>query len=250
MSAPDSQAAFRKALLDPRLPEPARLHDGAGRPAGSRFAVYRNNVVASLTEAMHLAFPAIAKLLGKENMDGLAGLYLRAHPPRSPLMMHYGDDFPGFLEAQPALAHLPYLPCVARLELALRRSYHAADAAPADPQALSRIAPEDLGRVSLTLAPAVEVLRSPWPAHAIWAWNMAGGPKPGQGGQEVLITRTGFDPVPEPMPQGGANFVTALQQGATLGEATEAAPEGFGLAALLGALLRGGAITGLELKET
>ena len=113
------QDSFRAALLDPLAPVPDRLSDGQTRPVGRRFNVYRNNVAVSLTEALHTGFPIIARLLGAENMDGLAGAFLRAHPPDSPVMLRYGDALPGFIESQRQLDHLGYLSDVARLELAL-----------------------------------------------------------------------------------------------------------------------------------
>ncbi|MCK5502705.1 MAG: putative DNA-binding domain-containing protein, partial [Tritonibacter mobilis] len=134
---------FTRAILDARLPVPEGLLDGVARPAGRRLSVYRNNVAVSLTGALHQGFPVIAKLLGQQNMDGLAAMYLRAHPPSSPLMMHYGANFPEFLENLEQLSHLGYLGDVARLELALRRSYHAGDAAPLDPARLGAMAPQD-----------------------------------------------------------------------------------------------------------
>jgi hypothetical protein len=128
-----SQQEFRTALLDPEHPVPSGLTDPQGRPAGRRFNVYRNNVSVSLTEALRQAFPVVQKLVGEEFFTAMAQEHLRAHPPASPLMMFYGEAMPAFLSAFPPVAHLPYLADVARLELALRASYHAPDAVPSQP---------------------------------------------------------------------------------------------------------------------
>ena len=178
------------ALMDPDRPVPQGLQDGQGRPAGRRFNVYRNNVTTSLIAALEQGFPAVAKLLGAQNFTGLARAFVQDNPPRSRLMMHYGAGFAEFLETIPALNHLGYLGDVARLELALRRSYHAADATPLDPAQIGAIPPEALAATRFALAPAVEIIRSPWPLHAIWTYAMIpGSPKPQASAQDVLITR-------------------------------------------------------------
>ena len=242
-----TQDSFSAALLDPTRPAPAGLASG---PEGRRFNVYRNNVVVSLPEALKTGFPVIAKLLGEENMDGLARLYLHAHPPDSPVMQRYGASFPGFLATLDQLSHLPYLADVARLELALRRAYHAADAAPISPEALAAVPPEKLADVTVTLAPAVQILSSPWPIHAIWTWNtVPGAPKPEAGAEDVLITRPGFDPQADRLPPGGAAFFTALRDGASIGAALAAGPDGFDLTSALTLALQGGAFTAISMTE-
>mgnify|MGYP000297744116 FL=1 len=244
-----SQSRFTAAVLDSGQPVPDGLSDPDARSAGRRFDVYRNNVAVSLSEALQTGFPVIAKLLGEENMKGVAGQYLRAHPPRSPLLMQYGQDFADFLAAQPQLAHLGYLADVARLELALRRAYHAADAAPIDPARLAETPPEALMRASLAFAPAVQLLRSRWPVHDIWRFNTEpGAPKPRAEAQDVLIARPGFDPIPLLLPTGGADWIAALMQGASLGTALDAAP-GLDLTPCLSLLLQGEAITSLTVKD-
>lgn len=236
-----SQHSFSQALLAPDLPVPEGLTDGQGAPAGKRFAVYRNNVTVSLIDALEAGFPVVAKLIGAENFRNIAREYLRTEPPASPLMMLYGAGFPAFLASFPPLAKYAYLPDVARLEYALRESYHAADHTPIAPEALGEVAPEALERVRLTLAPSLRLLASPWPVHALWLYNMTeGAPKPQASAQSVLITRASFDPEPLLLPQGADSFIAALQAGAPLGEAAEtaaeAAPE-FDLGAALGLLL-------------
>jgi hypothetical protein len=246
------QSVFTAAMMDAAAPVPEGLRDHTDAPAGRRFSVYRNNVAHSLTEALITAFPVITRLLGEQNMRGLAGLHLRAHPPRSPLMMHYGQDFPAFVAALPQLQHLGYLADVARLELAMRASYHAADAAPLDPAAFAALPPDELMAARLTFAPSMQLLRSDWPLYHIWRYNMIeGAAKPTAGAQDVLITRAEFDPQPQLLPTGGADWIQTLQSGATLADAQEAAAQadpGFDLGALLALLLQGGAITTLDSK--
>lgn len=248
-----SQHEFATALLDPARPVPEGLGDGAGHPAGSRFDVYRNNVAASLTEAMRVAFPVIARLLGRRNIDGISGLFLRAHPPGNPFLMHYGGAFPAFLQSLPQLAHLGYLGDVARLELALRRSYHAADAAPVDIAPLHLCAPETLLNTTLTLSPATLVIRSDWPLFDIWRANTDDdAPPPRPRAQDVLITRRRFDPLPRPLPKGGADWIAALRAGHTMLAAQQSAAvetPGFDPGATLKMLLEGDAITSFTTEE-
>jgi len=234
-----SQSAFVAALLDPALPVPQGLVNPAGRPAGKRFDVYRNNVAGGLTSALEAGFPAVRKLVGDAFFAAMARVFLRSHPPKDRVLMLYGADFPAFLTGFPPVAHLGYLPDVARLEQAIRESYHAADHMPAD---LAGLTPEVLMGRRLRLAPAARLIRSRWPVHAIWAANMQGGPAPLAGAQDVLVLRPGFDPVPHLLTVGGGAFVTALGQGRTLAEAIDLAGDGFDAGAGLGLLLAQGAV--------
>ncbi len=241
-----SQTEFRAALLNPERPAPAGLTDPQGRPAGRRFDVYRNNVTVSLTEALRQAFPVIRKLVGEEFFTAMAREHLRAHPPTSPLMMHYGRDMPEFLENFPPVQHLGYLPDIARLELALRESYHAADATSVSAEALQALSPDALMASRPTLAPSLRLIRSRWPIHAIWSANMRGTEAPKSAvAEDVLIARPDYDPEPHRLPDGAAPFIAALMQGAAVAEALEAGPE-FDLTATLGLLLATRAITAVN----
>ncbi|SMR72994.1 Putative DNA-binding domain-containing protein [Aliiroseovarius halocynthiae] len=246
-----SQSAFRTAILNAQADVPEGLVNPDGQQASKRFSVYRNNVVHSLSEAMLTGFPVLAKLLGDEFFREMAKVYLRIHPPTSQLMMHYGAALPGFLESFPGTLHLKYLPDVARLELALRRAYHAGDADPIDPAALTELDQHELMEAHLTLAPACEVLQAKWPAKSIWDFNMADGPQPNVGAEDILISRIGFEPRTYLLPDGAAEFITSLLKrrsfGTSLGLATSNTPD-FDLAATLTILIAAQAITGIDRK--
>ncbi|MFW5654694.1 MAG: putative DNA-binding domain-containing protein, partial [Roseicyclus sp.] len=169
-STAGAQSAFAAALLDPGAPPPPGLTDGRGRPAGRRFDVYRNNVCASLAEALRAAFPAVATLVGEEFFRAMAHVFLRADPPADPRLQLWGGAFPGFLARFEPVAHLPYLADVARLELGLRQSYHAADAAPLP---LGDLDAAEVLDLRPRVAPATLVLASRFPVLSIWRKTMA-----------------------------------------------------------------------------
>ncbi|WP_138934498.1 DNA-binding domain-containing protein [Roseovarius arcticus] len=244
------QTTFRTALLDAEKPVPPGLGDGRGGPAGARFDVYRNNVASSLIDALEAGFPAVQKLIGPTNFRAIMGVFVRQHPPIAPMIAVYGAALPGFLEQFPPLAHLAYLPDVARLEQALRESYHSADCEPLDPASLQSLAPEALLSARITLSPALRIIRSRWPVHAIWAYNMqADAPKPTGAPQDVIVTRPAFDPQMAVAGPGGAAFAAGLASGATVSAAHDAAlaeaPD-FDLPAILGILIAGHALHNLK----
>ena len=186
------QASFAEALLDPerRVPDGVTSHT---HPApAKRFAVYRNNVVVSLIDALATRFPALQRIVGEEFFRAMAGVFVRAHPPRSPLMMTYGEDLPAFVETFAPAAELPYLADVARLEAARTRAFHAADATPLPAEAFSDLEPTDLETLRIRFSPSTATVRSSHPIVTIWAMNAdEAEPAPIEDwrGEDALISR-------------------------------------------------------------
>ena len=239
------QAQFAEALLNPEAAVPEGLVDPEGRPAPKRFSVYRNNVASSLTRALEAAVPTVRKLVGDEFFAAMAVVFLRAHPPTSRMLMLYGAEFSGFLEAFPPVRHLGYLPDVARLDQAMRESYHAADSQALEQLALRRLVGADLAVLRLQLAPCLRLVRSPWPIVSIWTANAEGGPPPRAGAEDALVLRPEFDPKPRCLPPGGGAFVAGLLAGESLGASIDLAGSELDLPAVLGLLIAGQAITGV-----
>ncbi|MCC7274567.1 MAG: putative DNA-binding domain-containing protein [Alphaproteobacteria bacterium] len=241
-----SQARFAAALLDPDMGVPEEV----ATPENGRFAVYRNNVVAGLATALATRFPAVETIVGSEFFAAMAGVFVRRHPPRSPVMHEYGDAFPGFIETFPPAAGLTFLPDVARLEWARGVAYHAADTAPIDPGVLTRLAPDALPGLRIALHPSLAAIASDHPIRTIWAMNSGDGeatPIERWEPEEVLVVRPHEDVLVRLLPPGGAAFVAMLATDRPLGEAAAgAARPGFDLAGALALLIGTGSIVAVR----
>ena len=247
MFAP-TQDAFAAALLNADLPVPAALTtQGATIPA-KRFAVYRNNVVVGLVDALAKRFPATGRLVGEEFFRAMARLYVNAHPPCSPVLMFYGDGFPGFIASFGPAAELIYLADVARLEAARTHAYHAPDAEPVDPTELNALDRDALADLRIVPHPSAQIVRSRHPIVTIWAMNSGGnrvGPIEDWRGEDALVVRPRLDVEVRSLPPGGAAFLSALFTSNTLSAAIEAAElecADFDIVANLAGLIAGGVV--------
>lgn len=244
------QSDFALALLDPDRPLPAGVVGPDGQPSARRFAVYRNNVIAGLVEALRAGYPAVRRIVGEEFFTAMARLHAVRRPPTSPIMLEYGAGFAEFIDAFPPAMSLPYLGDVARLERAWMEAYHAAEARPIDPAALARIAPDRLPCLRFLLHPSLRLVRSSFPVMAIWRMNLEDGePAPvalDGGGEELAVLRPSTEVELRVLPPGTVGFLAALSGGATILDAMTEAPPAAGLAATLAGLLEAEAIVGWQ----
>jgi hypothetical protein len=221
MSAEDQ---FVAALTNPALPVPQGLVSPRGTTDQRRFAVYRNNVHVSLVGALAARFPVTRLVVGEDFFTGMARLYVGLHKPLSPVMLHYGDGFPAFIADFPPADGLPFLPDLARLELAWSEAYHAAEGAVLSPAELARIAPETLGCLVLVPAPSTRLVTSAYPVGSIWSAHQRTPftPPEASGAEHILLTRPGAEVRLTLLPPTAARFLDTILAGADLTEASEA----------------------------
>lgn len=252
-----NQQTFADALLDPQLPCPPGLRTWNGSDPARRFAVYRNNVLASLVGALADSFPVVRQLVGKEFFHAMAHQHVQVAPPRSPLLALYGEDFPDFVASFPPAAGLPYLADVARLELLRVRAYHAADLPPLDTAALTVALgdPERLPGMRLALHPSVATISSAYAVASLWAAHQGlldiASVDPAQA-ECALVLRRGLEVEVSRIGTGATAFIRGLGAGVPLGHAVGAAlaiEPGFDLGTTLAQLLAGGAITRFTLDS-
>jgi len=249
---PETQSAFAAALLDPAREIPSCIAEGFGRPARDRVAVYRNNVVKGLCDALRDGFPVVAELVGDAFFDAMASAFVRAQPPASPVLLHYGRTFPDFIGGFEPAEAVPYLADVARLEQARTEAYHAADAAPLGIDALQGLSDDRLSSLCLELHPSLRLLASEWPVVSIWQAHQGGDPMgAGSGlphtGDCALVLRPAWTVEVRAVAAPVHAFVKALGTGAPLGKALERLDRGDAPdpSSALAELFHIGAVTGL-----
>jgi len=162
--------SFVEAILNPQASVPCDVIAPLGQNPKTCFGVHRNNVIASLTEALQDTYPVVLALVGEEFFSAVAGEFVRLHPPRSPVMIFYGEGFSSFLEAFEPARTLPYLADVAKLEWQRVLSLNCLDFCPLKPDELRHLIsePEALTKSIWLLNPSVELIKSNYAIGSIW----------------------------------------------------------------------------------
>lgn len=250
------QEGFAAALLATDPAPPCGLGAASEAQRVKRFAVYRNNVNASLAAALAARFPVVERIVGAEFFRAMALVFIERHPPRSPVLAEYGGDFADFVAVFPPAAELPYLADTARLEWARNRAYHAADANALALDELSMIDPAHLADVRLVAHPALAVMRSPYPVVTIWRVNTHDEDVgrivlANADGEAALVTRPDLDVLVTEVAPPTAALAEALAEGEPLGRAVSRANAAgtLDLAQSLALLFAAGAIAGIELPH-
>ena len=247
MFAPQ-QMEFTAALLDPDAPVPDTIRSHTAQQPGKRFAVYRNNVVVSLVNALRTKLPATERIVGADFFAAMARIFVMAHPPHSKILHMYGDDFGDFIATFEPASDLPYLSDVARLEAARTRAYHASDAQPLTAAAFEHVDPHAIGALQLTLHPSLQIVCSCHPLVTIWSMNSGEtplAPVDDLPAEDALVVRPDLDVVVRTLPPGGAAFLHALVRGWRLDEAAMHAAyddDRFDLTANIAGLIASGAV--------
>jgi len=248
------QRALGAAIDDAGLnASAAPLFRGAPDAAPARLAVYRGNVFGNYVNALSAAYPVVRKIVGTEFFEATAREYARRHASASGDLNEYGGDFAEFLAGFLHTRDLPYLPDVARMEWLVHRAYYAADSAPYDPSRLAGVPPDRWTDLRPALAPASALLMSDWPLARIWTVHQddyagAFDIDLDAGPDRVLIHRPQWKPEVHALEAGDYRFLAAAREGASLGDALQAASAddtGFEPAAALARWVDAGVIVDL-----
>jgi hypothetical protein len=249
------QRTFAEAILSGDAPIPATIREASGPAHASRFSVYRNNAIAGLINAISVRYPVVRKLLWDDAFNRVAHQYVVSEPPRSPVLLQYGENFPQFLRGIGQGAAANYLADVAEIESARTRAYHAAEAAPLSREAFNAVPADEWPELRIALHPSVALLKSRFPVVSIWRTNLYANDntldvwRP----ECALIARPHLQVDVHIVSADVHDFITALADGQTVGaaiaQASAKAPD-FDLAGCFNALISADIVVGLEHRRS
>jgi len=229
------QAQFKELMLDhpDALDSPAAdfaaLFEAGDIALPERLKVYRHNIVNSLTDSLKAKLPVMEKLVGDEFLSLMARSFVLDNPPDHGCLNTYGQGFAAFIDGFELAKSMPYLPDVARLELALNAAYYAPDQEALSAEDLAAIPPEELDSLALPLCGYVNLLRSKWPLLAIKEFCEAEDPEGklnlDQGGVQLMITRPALETKIVSLSAAEYELLQKLADGAVLGPAVESVLE-------------------------
>ena len=171
MRLADLQAAYRGYLLSG---DSAALADSLDGP--ERLAIYRNNFLISLGEALKANFPVTLQLLGKGFFEQAARAFVLTQPPQRPCLFEYGAGFADHLRDLPQLATRPYIVDMARFEFARIAAYNAPVEPAVTPETLMGLSPERLEALPVRRARHALVVAVRAPVLALWQAHQAAEP--------------------------------------------------------------------------
>lgn len=216
------QRAFAQALCD-RKHAPAAL---AGEVETGRFDIYRNAFAHNYRNALAAVYSAVCSLVGEQFFAQLSDRFVHAMPSTSGDLHAFGERLAEFIEGEPALASLPYLSDVARLEWALHTAFHAADDAALGVDALATVAPEALATSTLRMRASARLLATAYPVVRIWEINQTDAAADATvdldaGGECALVIRRDGITRTERLDAAEHAMLCALDAGLQLGAALE-----------------------------
>jgi len=211
--------------------------------------VYRNNVIESTLKTLGACYPVILRLVGRECLRTLGRDYRTRFPSTSGNLDAFGESFPQFLAGLYQDSPYDYLADIAQLEWTISRLVDRSPGVGANLDCLHGLDAEQFAQLQWRLGPTVAIVRSAYPIHQIWSANVTSDDEVivdlNAGGESVLVTAHGLQPLVHLISTGCAEFVDELSIGATIGQACDAAlamDPAFDLSAALQLLVHTGAV--------
>lgn len=171
-SLADLESGMRNSVITGDFASVAPWFVG-GRAVERRLAIHHRHYQAGLIKALMDRFPATIWLVGSDFVTEAARIFISKHPPASPCIAEYGENFPTFLAGCRGAERIPYLGEFAELEWHVGNVAIAVDEPPIAIDELRAIRADELPDAILILQRGVRYLEASWPVDKLLATYLA-----------------------------------------------------------------------------
>lgn len=231
MKLRELQVQFSEAIRAPQLDELDFLKqiESNHLSATERVEIYRHNYRENLKQSLKKIFPICEQLVGLDFFEMLAHFYRVAQVEVDADIVNYTRQFPRFLSQFEAAQGLPYLPDVARLELAWYDAFLSPDC-DFNPHRFASIQESQLEHVVFHLKPSCQLIQSNYPLDQIWQihqpdFNGNQQVNLDDGGCQLMVFRHGVTIHIDSISLDVYQFLSACRQQLTLAEIQEKYPQ-------------------------
>ncbi|MEP4891370.1 MAG: DNA-binding domain-containing protein [Aliiglaciecola sp.] len=193
-----------------------------------RLAVYRNTFISSCIDALLRKYPSGEKLLGEDFFKTLSRQFCLSHPPITPVLAEYGENFPEYVRGFMLDNHpeLGYLWDICKLDRAWYHAYFA-DEKPSLSQDQIESLIEDIESKSLSLHPCVQLIQNDWTVLSLWAQLRVGELSEQvaieHNHENILLWRDNGRILHRQISEPESLFISSIYAGQTLGDAAQVA---------------------------
>jgi hypothetical protein len=218
MSAPEHADAppTRESAAQPQQGNARDRAERSGQPISLSASMQRYQVF--LAEC----YPVVMRLVGPESFQAAAHRFLGLQAPHA----NAYTRFPQFLRGFGPPGAADYLADIAKLELAYWQALMAPRAVPLRHNIPCSLPNRTANHLHLVLHPSVKLVASRFPIVSIWEANRDRGAEPvipTWRGEAGIVTRPGSRIEVRRLPVGGYTLLSAICEGASLGNAIAAA---------------------------
>lgn len=169
MKLADLQAQFQRAVVEGRDDILSAIPDSPREKKETLFGVYRDAYVIRLVDILREDHERLARYIGDDGFRQLAQDYIVAYPSHTPNARYFGEAFPAFAAAHPALQTVPAAAAIAKLEGTLTEVFDITDCAPLALSGLAAFAPETFTQLVFTPHPSTRRFDTPINLDAIFS---------------------------------------------------------------------------------
>lgn len=205
-----------------------------GREPKSQFEqglrIYHNNIFATAKQALSITFPTLLAQVGEDVMANIAQLLLETYPPYKGDWAEWGESLPHLVKTIEELKQYPFLPDVARVDLAIHQVERARDEE-VDINSFHLLAKVRLSNLVLQLNPSVQFFTCDYPIIEIQKVSERQDPAvqeqlqkkidTGQLKQNILVYRPNFKGMVRELDSLELKWLTLMAKGATVNDALD-----------------------------